>query len=71
MSVAELARAAKELPPSELDVLTAQLVRIHNAAWDHQMKPDAASGKLDCLFEEADQERARGTLRRWSEDRHQ
>jgi len=34
--------------------------------WDKQMEEDAASGKLDFLFSEADQERKAGKLRDWS-----
>ena len=68
MSIAELVKAAKELPRTELTALTAELVRLDNAAWDDQIETDSASGKLDRLFEEAEQERARGTLRDWPED---
>ncbi len=68
MSIAEIIKAAKELPPTDLTVLTAELVRIDNAAWDKQIEEDAASGKLDRLFDEADEERATGALRDWPED---
>lgn len=68
MSLAEIVKAAKELPPKELTVLTAELVRIDNVAWDKQIDADASSGKLDRLFEEAEQERASGKLRNWPED---
>ncbi|HSH39021.1 MAG TPA: hypothetical protein VK993_09565 [Chthoniobacterales bacterium] len=68
MSVTELVKAAKELPPTELAALTAELVRLDNEQWDKQIRDDAASGKLDFLFEEADRERASGTVRAWPED---
>jgi hypothetical protein len=68
MSITEIVQAAKELPPQELTVLTAELLKLDNAAWDKQIDEDAASGRLDRLFEEADQERASGTLREWPED---
>jgi hypothetical protein len=32
------------------------------------MEEDAASGKLDFLFQEAERERAAGTLRDWPEN---
>ena len=36
-----------------------------NPAWDAQIGQDAATGKLDFLFEEAERERADGKLRDW------
>ena len=68
MSVAEIVKAARELPLTELTALTAELVRMDNAAWDDQIEHDSASGKLDRLFEEAEHERASGRLRDWPED---
>ncbi len=41
---------------------------LDQAAWDKQIEADSASGKLDFLFEEAEKERAAGTLRDWPED---
>ncbi|HEV2046363.1 MAG TPA: hypothetical protein VGQ95_07165 [Chthoniobacterales bacterium] len=38
-----------------------------NAAWDKQMEKDAASGKLDFLFDEVERERASNQLRDWPE----
>lgn len=68
MSLAEIKQAVAQLPPQELTVLTAFLVQLDNAAWDKQIEADSASGKLDFLFEEAEKERAGGTLRDWPED---
>ena len=65
MSLAEIKQAVAQLAPHELTALTAYLVKRDQAAWDEQMEEDAASGKLDRLFEEADSERAKGTLRDW------
>ncbi|MGI9088114.1 MAG: hypothetical protein ACR2HH_10315 [Chthoniobacterales bacterium] len=65
MSFAELEQAVRQLPPQELTAFTALVVKLDNEAWDKQINEDAASGKLDSLFEEAEQERARGTLRNW------
>ena len=65
MSLAEIKELATQLPPEELTALTAFLVKRDQSAWDDQMDKDAASGKLDRLFEEADSERAEDTLRDW------
>ena len=67
MSLAEIKEAATRLPPEELTALTTFLVERDNASWDKQMDADAASGKLDFLFEEARAEGARGRLRDWPE----
>ena len=65
VSLAEIKQLATQLPPEELTALTAFLVKRDQSAWDDQMDKDAASGKLDRLFEEAESERANGTLREW------
>lgn len=67
MSLAEIKQAVAQLPPHELTALTAFLVERDQAAWDEQLGKDAGSGKLDRLFEEAESERAKGTLRDWPE----
>jgi len=36
-----------------------------SAAWDAQIEEDAATGKLDFLFEEAEAAQASGNLRDW------
>ena len=65
MSLAEIKRLATQLPPEELTALTAFLVKRDQSAWDDQLDKDAASGKLDRLFEEAENERGNDTLRDW------
>jgi hypothetical protein len=65
MSLAEIKELATQLPPEELTALTAFLVKRDQSAWDDQMDKDAASGKLDSLFDEAERERENGTLRDW------
>ena len=60
MSLAEIESAVRQLPPKELAELAAFVSEQDNAAWDKQMEQDAASGKLDFLFEEAERERAAG-----------
>jgi hypothetical protein len=64
-SLAEIKTAVRKLSPKELAELTAFISKENNAAWDAQMEKDAASGKLDFLFEEAERERAAGQLRDW------
>jgi hypothetical protein len=68
MSLAEIKSAVRELSPKELAELTAFISEQDNAAWREQMEQDAASGKLDFLFQEADDERQAGKLRNWPED---
>jgi hypothetical protein len=65
--LAEIKQLATQLSAEELTALTTFLVERDNAAWDKQMEKDAASGKLDRLFEEAESERGRGRLRDWPE----
>jgi hypothetical protein len=65
MSLSELKTAVSELSPSELTELASFVMRQDQAAWDAQMDNDAASGRLDFLFEEAARERASGQLRDW------
>jgi hypothetical protein len=48
------------LSPKELAELAAFISKQDNAAWDKQIEEDAASGKLDFLFDEAEQERKSG-----------
>ena len=67
MSLAEIKTAVRELSPKELAELAKFIAEQDNAAWTQQMQEDAASGKLDFLFEEAERERAAGQLRDWPE----
>ena len=53
VSLAEIKQLATQLPPEELTALTAFLVKRDQSSWDDQLDKDAASGKLDRLFEEA------------------
>jgi hypothetical protein len=68
VTLAEIKQAVTKLRPEEVTALTAFLVELDNAAWDKQIEADAASGKLDFLFEEAEKERTRVTLRAWPEN---
>ena len=68
MSLTEIKSAVRQLPPKELAELAAFVLEQDNAAWDKQIEKDAASGKLDFLFEEAERERAAGKLRAREEE---
>jgi hypothetical protein len=57
MSLSELKSAVDKLSPKELTELAAFIRERDNAEWDRQMDEDAASGKLDFLFEEAEKAR--------------
>jgi hypothetical protein len=65
MSLAEIKKAVGQLSPRELAELAAFISEQDNAAWDAQMEQDAASSRLDFLFQEAEHERAAGKLRDW------
>jgi hypothetical protein len=67
MSLTEIKSAVRDLSPKELAELTAFISEQDNAVWREQMEQDAASGKLDFLFQEADKERQAGKLRDWPE----
>jgi hypothetical protein len=67
MSLAEIKSAVRELSPNELAELAAFILKQDNAGWTRQIENDAADGKLDFLFDEADRERAAGQLRDWPE----
>ena len=69
MSLTEIKSAVRELSPKELAELAAFISKQDNATWDEQMERDAETGKLDFLFEEAEQERVAGKLRNWPQER--
>jgi hypothetical protein len=68
VSLAEIKSAVRQLSPKELAELSAFVLEQDNAVWGEQIEQDAASGKLDFLFKEADHERQTGKLRGWPED---
>ena len=55
-TVEEIERAIEELPQGEIKKLTDRLIARREAAWDQQIESDAASGKLDALWAEAEKE---------------
>jgi len=65
MSLTEIKSAVRELSPKELAELAAFILKQDNVAWTRQIQDDAAGGKLDFLFDEADRERSAEQLRDW------
>ena len=64
-TVEEIEKAIAQLPRDEFWKLTDRLVAQRNAEWDRQIEEDAAAGRLDFLYEEAEAERKTGRLRAW------
>jgi hypothetical protein len=64
-TVLEIEQAIERLVPTERAQLAAWLARKEAQDWDAQMDADAASGKLDFLFEEAEAERSSEKLKDW------
>ena len=64
-TVEEIERAAEQLAPADFGRLVSWINRRHHEQWTRQMDQDAAAGKLDSLFEEAEAERQCGQLRDW------
>jgi len=51
VSLAEIKSAVRQLSPRELAELSAFILEENNAVWGEQIERDAASGKLDFLFQ--------------------
>jgi hypothetical protein len=64
-TVLEIENAIEQLKPGERAQLAAWIARKEAMDWDAQMAADAASGRLDFLFEEAAAERKTGKLKNW------
>ena len=60
-----LLKAITNLPKKEFWELATWFDDVKNRAWDEQMEADAAAGRLDFLFEEAEAERSKGKLKDW------
>jgi len=67
-TVEEIKQAAEQLAPSEFARLASWISARYHALWTQQMNRDAADGKLDFLFEEAQAERQAGSLHDWPPD---
>ena len=64
-TVEEIEAAIARIPRDEFWRLTDRLVAQRSAQWDRQIEEDAAAGRLDFLYEEAEAERKAGLLRDW------
>ena len=63
--VEEIETAIDRLPPEDYSRLIAWLREHEQSRWDEQMDRDSSGGKLDFLFNEAENELAAGPLREW------
>lgn len=64
-TVEEIERAVEQLAPEDFARLAAWIDARRHTQWTRQMVQDAAAGRLDFLFEEAEAERAPGQLHDW------
>jgi hypothetical protein len=53
MSLQEIEKAIKQLPPQDFKTLLAWLDEVRADLWDKQIEADAKAGKLDELAEQA------------------
>ena len=65
MSTQEIIAELPKLNREELVAVDAKLHELLADEWDNRIAADAAAGKLDALFDEAEAERKAGTLRDW------
>jgi hypothetical protein len=63
--VEEIEAAIEGLPPEEFRRIIQWLSEREQKQWDEQMDRDSSAGKLDFLFEEAEEESTKGFLREW------
>jgi hypothetical protein len=63
--VEEIEAAIDGLPPEEFRRIVDWLREREQRHWDEKMDSDCSAGKLDFLFDEADDESAKGLLRDW------
>lgn len=63
--VEDIEDAISRLSPEEYQSLTQWFLEREQARWDRQLDNDSVSGKLDYLFEEADEEDRDRLLREW------
>ena len=63
MSVIEIESAIVQLPPRDFAELMTWLQEYRARAWDEQIENDLASGRLDGLIAEAEEEYKQGLAR--------
>ena len=64
-TVEEIENAVDQLAPADFNRLASWFNARQHAVWTRQMERDAADGKLDFLFAEAEAERSAGQLHDW------
>jgi hypothetical protein len=63
--VEEIEAAIDSLPPEEFHRIAKWFRDREQRLWDEQLDRDSVSGKLDLLFQEADNESKKQPLREW------
>ena len=63
--IEEIEVAINRLGPQEFRRMAEWVREREQQRWDEQLDSDSGSGKLDFLFEEADEESKEGLLRDW------
>ena len=63
--VEEIEAAIDSLPPEEFRRIAKWFRDREQRLWDEQLDCDSASGKLDLLFQEAENESEKRLLREW------
>ena len=63
--VEEIEAAIDGLPPEEFRRFVIWFREREQTRWDEKLDSDSSAGKLDFLFDEADDEAMRGLLREW------
>lgn len=63
--VQQLEQEIEQLEEAEFFELASLVHEMEARRWERQLDEDSASGVLDRLFEEAEQERHAGTLKPW------
>ena len=63
--VEEIEAAIDSLPPEEFCRIAKWFRDREQRLWDEQLDRDSASGKLDLLFQEAENESEKRLLREW------
>ncbi len=64
-TILEIESAISRLPKQEFWQLSEWFDRVKERTWDEQMEADALAGKLDFLFEEAENARLTGNTKPW------
>lgn len=64
-SIQEIEEAIQQLSPDEFSKLARWFRAMDQERWERQIDSDASTGKLDFLFEEAEQEKKHGLLKTW------